>query len=50
MYPSTGAVNGGTLVTVTGKFLGNDSDSISVEISGAICHKVTVIYPELSKY
>lgn len=45
MYPSTGPVNGGTLVTVTGKFLGNDSDSISVEISGVICHSVTVTVP-----
>ncbi|CAG2246637.1 PLXNB [Mytilus edulis] len=45
VYPSTGPVNGGTLVTVTGKFLGNDSDSISVEISGVICHNVTVTVP-----
>ncbi|CAC5377409.1 PLXND [Mytilus coruscus] len=40
--PSSGPVNGGTLLTVTGKFLGNDNDSISVEISGVICHNVTV--------
>lgn len=26
-----------------GKFLGNGNDTISIEISGAMCHSVTVI-------
>ncbi|XP_063418256.1 plexin-A3-like [Mytilus trossulus] len=43
--PLSGPVDGGTLVTVVGKFLGNVNDSISVEISGVMCHNVTVTIP-----
>lgn len=45
VYPSSGPVNGGTLVTITGKYLGNTTDNISVNISGVICNDVTVTIP-----
>ncbi|XP_071159994.1 plexin A3-like [Mytilus edulis] len=45
VYPSSGPVNGGTLVTITGKYLGNTTDNISLNISGVICHNVTVTIP-----
>ncbi|XP_063443277.1 plexin-A1-like [Mytilus trossulus] len=45
VYPSNGPVNGGTLLTITGKYLGNANDDISVNISGVICNNVTVRKP-----
>ncbi|VDI43321.1 Hypothetical predicted protein, partial [Mytilus galloprovincialis] len=45
VYPSSGPVNGGTVVTITGKYLGNITDNISVNISGVICNDVTVTIP-----
>ncbi|XP_052081072.1 plexin-A1-like [Mytilus californianus] len=46
VYPSSGPVNGGTLVTITGNYLGNANDNISVDINGVICHDVTVTIPK----
>ncbi|XP_052080748.1 plexin-B2-like isoform X2 [Mytilus californianus] len=48
VYPSRGPVNGGTLLTITGKYIGNVTDSISVDVSGVRCHNVTVVTPETS--
>ncbi|CAG2229170.1 PLXNA [Mytilus edulis] len=45
VYPSSGPRMGGTLVTITGKYLGNVSDSISVVLKGVECHNVTVQKP-----
>lgn len=45
MYPSSGPRMGGTLVTFTGKYLGNVNDSISVDLKGVKCHNVTVQKP-----
>ncbi|VDI01490.1 Hypothetical predicted protein, partial [Mytilus galloprovincialis] len=46
VHPSSGPVNGGTLLTITGKYIGNVTDSIYVDVSGVRCHNVTVITPE----
>ncbi|XP_063418249.1 plexin-B2-like [Mytilus trossulus] len=45
VYPSTGPVQGGTLLTITGKYLGNVNDSISVRFNGVRCDNVTVQSP-----
>ncbi|XP_052080277.1 hepatocyte growth factor receptor-like isoform X2 [Mytilus californianus] len=45
VYPASGPVNGGTLLTLTGNYLGNVNDSIFVDISGVRCHNVTVQTP-----
>lgn len=45
MYPSSGPINGGTILTITGKYIGNINDSISVDISGVGCHNVIVQTP-----
>ncbi|CAC5387616.1 PLXNB [Mytilus coruscus] len=34
VFPSSGPVNGGTLLTITGKYIGNVNDSLYVEVSG----------------
>ncbi|CAG2238871.1 unnamed protein product [Mytilus edulis] len=48
VYPSSGPVNGGTLLTITGKYIGNVSDSIYVEVSGVRCHNVIVATPGIN--
>lgn len=45
MYPASGPVNGGTLLTISGNYLGNINDSISVDIGGVRCHNVTTTTP-----
>ncbi|CAG2203352.1 unnamed protein product [Mytilus edulis] len=45
VYPSTGPIQGGTLLTITGKYLGNVNDSISVKFNGVRCNNVTVQSP-----
>ncbi|CAC5360073.1 PLXNA [Mytilus coruscus] len=45
VYPTSGPVNGGTLLAISGKYLGNVNDSISVYISGVSCHNITVQTP-----
>ncbi|XP_052080994.1 plexin-B2-like [Mytilus californianus] len=49
VFPSNGPIKGGTLLTITGKYLGNVNDSISVDFSGVRCNNVTVQSPH-SKY
>ncbi|CAG2238875.1 PLXNA [Mytilus edulis] len=44
--PSSGPVYGGTVVTITGKYIGNVTDNIVVAISGVQCHNITVIKPD----
>ncbi|CAC5384283.1 unnamed protein product [Mytilus coruscus] len=43
--PSSGPVNGGTLVTITGRFIGNANDNITIDFDGVRCHNVTVQTP-----
>ncbi|XP_052080668.1 plexin-B1-like isoform X9 [Mytilus californianus] len=43
--PLSGPVNGGTLVTIIGQFIGNVHDSISVDFDGLRCNNVTVQTP-----
>ncbi|XP_071159959.1 plexin-B2-like isoform X2 [Mytilus edulis] len=45
VYPSTGPIQGGTLLTITGKYLGNVNDRISVKFNGVRCNNVTVQSP-----
>lgn len=45
VYPTSGPLNGGTLLTISGNYLGNINDSISIDISGVRCHNVTVQKP-----
>ncbi|XP_071160360.1 uncharacterized protein [Mytilus edulis] len=45
VYPTSGPVNGGTLLTISGNHLGNNNDNISIDISGVRCHNVTVTTP-----
>ncbi|XP_052080809.1 teneurin-1-like [Mytilus californianus] len=45
VYPSSGPINGGTLVTITGKYLGNVNDDIFVDLKGVECQNVTVQTP-----
>ncbi|CAC5392999.1 PLXNB [Mytilus coruscus] len=44
VYPSSGPVNGGTLINITGQSIGNrDDDVIIVDIDGVKCNNVTVL-------
>lgn len=44
VYPSSGPVAGGTLITITGHSIGNhDNDVIIVDIDGANCNNVTIL-------
>ncbi|XP_063446092.1 plexin-2-like [Mytilus trossulus] len=45
VYPTSGPINGGSVLTISGNHLGNINDSISINISGVICHNVTVTTP-----
>ncbi|OPL20340.1 hypothetical protein AM593_06227, partial [Mytilus galloprovincialis] len=45
IYPSSGPVNGGTLVTITGRFIGNANDNVTMVFDGVLCHNVTVLTP-----
>lgn len=45
MYPSSGPVNGGTVLTISGNYLGNVHDSISIDIGGVRCTNLTVQTP-----
>lgn len=45
VYPASGPVNGGTLLTISGNHLGYENDSIRVNISGVRCSTVRVITP-----
>ncbi|XP_071160326.1 uncharacterized protein [Mytilus edulis] len=45
VYPASGPVNGGTLLTISGNYLGNNNDSISIDIGGVRCNNVTVTTP-----
>ncbi|CAG2245818.1 unnamed protein product [Mytilus edulis] len=38
VYPTSGPVKGGTLLTISGNHLGNINDSISIDIRGVRCH------------
>ncbi|CAC5383463.1 PLXNA [Mytilus coruscus] len=46
--PLSGPVNGGTLVTIIGQFIGNVHDNISVDFDGVRCNNVTVQTPHSS--
>ncbi|XP_076112604.1 plexin-B1-like isoform X2 [Mytilus galloprovincialis] len=39
--PTSGPVNGGTLVTITGQFIRNVNDTVTVDFDGVRCHNVT---------
>ncbi|CAG2245817.1 unnamed protein product [Mytilus edulis] len=45
VFPTSGPVNGGTLLTISGNYLGNVNDSISVNIGGVKCNIVTIQTP-----
>ncbi|XP_052080598.1 plexin-B1-like [Mytilus californianus] len=48
VYPSSGPLRGGTMLTISGKYIGNIKDKISVDIGGVRCHNVTVETPNLN--
>lgn len=43
MLPTSGPINGGTLVTITGQNIGSEIDNISVTIDGVDCTDVDVL-------
>ncbi|CAG2200934.1 PLXNA [Mytilus edulis] len=45
VYPASGPVNGGTFLTISGNYLGNINDSISIDIGGVKCQNITVTTP-----
>ncbi|XP_076089869.1 uncharacterized protein LOC143061509 [Mytilus galloprovincialis] len=48
VYPLSGPVNGGTLVSITGQFIGNANDIIFVDFDGIRCKSVIVQKPHTS--
>ncbi|XP_071176446.1 uncharacterized protein [Mytilus edulis] len=45
VYPTSGPVNGGTVLTIVGNYLGNVNDSISIDIGGVRCINLKVQTP-----
>ncbi|CAG2187327.1 PLXNB [Mytilus edulis] len=45
VFPTSGPVNGGTVLTISGNYLGNVNDSISIDIGGVRCTNLTVQTP-----
>jgi len=43
VFPTSGPINGGTLVTITGHNIGRKMDNISVTIGGIDCTDVEVL-------
>lgn len=45
LNPLSGPRGGGTILTISGKYIGSVNDSISIDISGVRCPNVTVGKP-----
>ena len=37
MEPTSGSMEGGTLLTITGKFFGNNKENVKVTVAGSPC-------------
>ncbi|VDI05385.1 Hypothetical predicted protein [Mytilus galloprovincialis] len=48
LNPLSGPRGGGTILTISGKYIGSVNDSISIDISGVRCHNVTVGKPHFN--
>ena len=44
MFPISGPINGGTIVTITGQNIGSKMDNIYVTIYGVDCSDVQVLH------
>ncbi|CAG2203346.1 unnamed protein product [Mytilus edulis] len=45
LNPLSGPLGGGTILTISGKYIGSVNDSISIDISGVRCRNVTIGKP-----